>query len=111
MRATLVVGHRMDFVDDHGLDIAQNRPALIRSKQNVERLRRGHQNVRRPLQHGAPLVHQRVAGAHRSANFRHEQAALARHGKDFPQRHFQIFLDVVAQRLQRRDVENFCPIR
>ena len=107
MRAALVVGDRVDFVHDDGFDIAQNRAAFFGGQQNVERLRRGHQNVRRPLQHGAPLVHQRVAGAHRSANLRHQQAALARHLQDFAQRDFEIFLDVVAQRLQRRDIQNF----
>jgi hypothetical protein len=29
MRAALVVGDRVDLVDDHGLDIAQNGAALI----------------------------------------------------------------------------------
>ena len=107
MRAALVVGHGVDFVDDDGLDIAQNGAASFRRQQDVKRLRRGDQNVRRPLQHRAPLVHQRVAGADRRANLRHQQAALARHLKNLAQRHFEIFLNVVAQRLQRRDVKHF----
>ena len=107
MRAALVVGDGVDFVHDHRLDVAQDLPALLRREQDVERFRRGHQNVRRALQHGAALVHQRVAGAHGGANLRHQQPALARQLQDFAERDFQIFLDVVAQRLQRRDVEHF----
>ena len=107
MRAALVIRHGVDFIDDHGFDIAQNRAALLRGQQNVKRLRRGDQNMRRPLQHGPPLVHQGVAGADRGANLRHQQAALARHLQNFAKRHFEVFLDVVAQRLQRRDVEDF----
>ena len=63
--------------------------------------------MRRTLQHRAPLVHQRVAGADGGANLRHQEAALAGQRENFAQRNFEILLDVVAQRLQRRDVENF----
>jgi len=34
--AALVVGNCMDFIDDDRLDIAQNRPALFRGKQDLE---------------------------------------------------------------------------
>ncbi len=107
MGTALVISHRVDFVDNHCLDVAQNRPALIGGEQNVERFRRSNQNVRRSLQHGAPLGHQRVAGADRSADLWHEQPALARHRENFAQRNLKIFLDVVAQRLQRRNIKHF----
>ena len=81
--------------------------ALFRGQQDVERFRRGDQNVRRAPQHGAALVHQRVAGAHGHADFRHQQAALAGLLQDFAERDLEIFLNVVAQRLERRDVEDF----
>ena len=110
VRAALVVGDGVDFVHDDGLDIAQNRAALFRGQQDVERLGRGDQNVRRPLQHRPPLVHQRVAGADGGANLRHQQSALARHLQNLAERDFEILLDVVAQRLQRRDVENFSAV-
>ena len=53
------------------------------------------------------LVHQRVAGAHGGADLRHQQAALARHLQNFAERNFEVLLDVVAERLERRDVEYF----
>src|SRR5271157_2971041 len=107
MSATFIVGYSMNLVDNHGLDITQDRSALLRRQQDVQRLRRGHENVRRPLQHGPPLVHERIASADRSANLRHEEAALARHLQNLSKWYFEILLDIVAQRLQRRDVENF----
>ena len=36
MYAALVVGDGVNFIDDHGLHIAQNRAALFRRQQNVE---------------------------------------------------------------------------
>ena len=105
MSAALVVGDGVDFVHDHGLDVAQDGAALFGGEQDVERFRRGDQNVRRPRQHGAAFVHQGVAGAHADANLGHQQAALGGFAKNFAERDFEIFLDVVAQRLQRRDVQ------
>ncbi len=110
MRPAFVVGHGMNLVDDHCLHVAQNRAALAGSQQNVKRLRCRDQDMRRPLQHGPPLGRERVTRAHGGANLGHQQAALAGHGEDFPQRHFKILLDVVAQSLERRNVENFRPV-
>ena len=107
MRAALVVGDGVNFVHDYGVHAAQNGAAFLRRQQDVERFGRGHQNVRRTRQHRAALVHQRVAGAHADANFRHQQAALAGHLQNFAERNFQIFLDVVAEGLERRNVEHF----
>ena len=107
MRAALVVGDGVNLVDDHRLDVAENRAAAVGGQKDVERLGRGDQDVRRALQHLAPLFHQRVAGADGGANLRHQQAALGGQCQDFAQRTFEILLNIVAQRFQRRDVENF----
>ena len=106
MRPALVVGDCVNFIHDDGLNIAQNGSTSFRSQQDVKRLRSGDQNVRRTLQHRAALVHQRVAGADGGTNLGHQQTAFARHLKNLAQRPFKIFLNVVAQRLQRGDVEN-----
>jgi hypothetical protein len=47
----------------------------------------------------AALVRERVSRAHGGANLRHEEAALPIKLQDFTQRNFQVFLNVVAQRL------------
>ena len=79
--------------------------ALFGGQQNVKRFRRRDQNMRRPLLHRAALVHQRVAGAHGRANFRHQISALPRKLQNFAQRRVQIFLNVVAECFQRRNVQ------
>ena len=107
MRAALIVGDGVDLVHDHRFDVAQDGAALFGRQQNVERFRGGHQNMRRSHQHLAALVHQRVAGAHADADFGHQQAALAGFLKNFAERNLEIFLDVVAQGLQRRNVKHF----
>src|ERR1700722_409281 len=111
MRSALVICNRMDLVHNHGLDIAQNRAALLRGKKDVERLGRRHQNVRGPLQHGAPLSHQRVTGPHRCANLRHQQSTLPGQRKNLPERTFEIFLNIVSQSLKWRNVEDFRAVR
>ena len=107
VRAALVVGDGVNFVHDDRLDVAQDGAAAVGGEQDVQRLRRGHQDVRRALEHLAPLFHQRVAGADGGANLRHQHAALGGQRQDFAQRAVEVLLDVVAQRLQRRDVEDF----
>src|ERR1700730_1299841 len=107
MGAPLVVGHGVDLVDDDGLNIMQDRAAALRGEENVERFRRGDENVRWPLQHGAALVHQGVAGADRGPNLGHEQAALARQLQNFAEWDLEVFLYVVAQRLERGDIQHF----
>ena len=107
MRAPLIVGDRVDLVHDHRFDIAQDGPALFGRKQNVERFWGGHQNMRRSHQHLAALMHQRIASANANADFGHQQPALGGFLKNFAERNLEIFLDIVAQGLQRRDVKHF----
>ena len=107
MRAALVVSDGVNLVDDDGLDVAKYRAAAVGGEQDVERLRRGDQDVRRTLQHLAAFFRQRVAGADGGANLGHQVAALAGQRENLAERNFEVLLDVVAQRFQRRDVENF----
>ena len=74
VRAALVSGHRVNLVHDHGAHAAQHGPAALRGQQQVERLRRGDQNVRRALEHGGPLGGRGVSGPHRDADGRRGQA-------------------------------------
>ena len=52
-------------------------------------------------------MRERVAGADGGANLRHQQAAFAGHLQNFAKRNFEVLLNVVAEGLQRRDVQNF----
>src|ERR1022692_4653370 len=105
--AALVIGDGVNLIHDYGLDIVQDGAAAVGGEQNVERLRRGDQDVRRTLEHVAALFHQRVAGAHGGANFGHQKAALGGQRQDLAQRSVEVLLNVVAQRFERRDVQDF----
>src|SRR5580704_19364235 len=104
--AALVVGHRMNLVNDHGLNITQDRAALLRCKQDVERLRCRDKNMRRTLQHRTAFVRERVARADSGANLWHQEATFACHLQNFAKRDFEVLLDIVAQRLQWRNVQD-----
>ena len=62
VRAAFVVGNRVDFVDDHRFDVAQNAPALFGSQQDVERF--GCSNSAPRLRAGAGLGHFLHRGGH-----------------------------------------------
>ena len=66
VRAALVAGQGVNLVDDHRLDRAQQLAALVGRQQQIERLGRGDQNVRRMAQHRLTLRGGRIAGAHRT---------------------------------------------
>ena len=104
MGAALVISYCMDFIYDNGFHIPQNRAAALGREQDVKRLRRGYENMRRPLEHRTPLVHERVAGTNRSANLRHKQPALAGHLQDFPERPLKVLVNIVSESFERRNV-------
>jgi hypothetical protein len=109
VRAALVPGHRVDLVHDHGAGAAQHGPAPFRGQQQVERLRRGDQDVRRVLEHGGPFGRRRVTGPDRDADGRRGQPEPPGRRGDLPQRRLQVLLDVGGQRLQRRHVHHLRP--
>ena len=111
VRAALIVGDRVDFVHDDRFDRPQDFAASRRRQQDVQGFRGGDQNVGRMRQHGAAFVRERVPGAHSRANFRHQHAALAGELQDFAEGNLQVFLNVVAQRLERRHVENLRAVK
>ena len=76
------------------------------AEQDVERFRRGDDDVRRAAAHALALGRRRVAGAHPGADFDVGQPLRAQGLADAGERRLQIALDVVGQRLQRRDVDD-----
>ena len=95
MGAALGAGDRVHLVEDQRLDAPQ-RLARLRREQQVERLRRRDQDVGRLLHHLPALLGRRVAGADGNPQARLEPC----------ERPAQVALDVVVERLQRRDVED-----
>ncbi len=96
--AALGRGDGVDLVHDHGLHPGQDLPRL-RGHHQIERLGRRDQDVGRPPQHRRAVLLRRVAGAQADGDL----------GPDPGQRRPQVALDVVGERLQRRDVDDLHP--
>ena len=94
VRPPLGLGDRVDLVDDHRLDAGEDL-AGARGEHQVERLGGGDQDVGRRFAHRPALFLAGVAGAQADRDV----------GADAAQRRAQVALDVVGERLQRRDVD------
>src|SRR5580704_8874950 len=62
-------------------------------------------------QYGAAFVGERIARAHSCANFGHEDAAFSSELQNFAERNLQVFLNVVAKGLERRDIKHFSSVK
>jgi hypothetical protein len=103
--SAFVAGEGVDFIDDDGVDVAQGLAAAGGGEQDVERLRGGDEDVGRQFQHAGTVARGSVSGAHHGANGGHEVATLGGQLLDLEERLVEILLDVVAERLEGRDVE------
>ena len=106
VRAALGRHERVDLVDDDRVDRAQ-RLARVRRQQQIERLRRGDQDVGRLALEARALGCRRVAGA--DGDRRRRRSASPRavgDPRDAGERRAQVALDVDRERLERRDVEH-----
>ncbi len=104
--AALAAGERVNLVDDDGARRREHAAARFRAEQDIERLRRRDDDVRRALAHAHALGLRRVAGAHErpdidvGESLRLELAANAGEWRG------EVTPDVVRERLQRRDVND-----
>ena len=106
MPTALVAGDGVDLVDDHCRSVLEHPPRALGGQQDVKRLRCGDENVRRPPRHRPPLVRRRIAGAHQGADLRQRHAQAGRELLNLSERLLQVLLDVIRERLQRRDVDD-----
>ena len=105
VRAALRAGDGVDLVDDHVLDAAQDLAGGAGQHQ-VERLGGRDQDVRWVAGDLAPVLGRGVAGPAGDRDARHRLAESLGGQRDPGQRGAQVALDVVGQRLERRDVED-----
>ena len=93
--------HGVDFIDDDDPGGPQHGARALGGQQQVERLRRGHQDMRRRAQHRCALVLGRIAAAHRGGDFhvRGERPDLA-------PRLGEVLMNVGRKRLQRRHIDD-----
>ena len=106
MRAPLVAGDGVDLVDDRGADAREHGASARAREQDVERLRRGHQDVRGLPAHGLARRAWGVAGAHHRPDPRSRLAGLDQRAVDAFEGYLQVLVHIVAERLERRDVEH-----
>ena len=106
VRAALVAHHGVNLVDDHRANRAQDLARALRRQHQVERLGRGDQDLRRPLDDRLALGLGRVAGAQSHPDPGQRHAALVGQLPNLGQRLLEVAADVVGQRLERRDVED-----
>ncbi len=97
--AALRSDQRMQFVEDHALEGAEQIRRIGGSEKQRQLLRRGEQNLRRVAALARPLRGRRVAGARFDADRQ----------PHFLDRRFQIAGDIDRQRLERRNVERVQP--
>ena len=101
----LVADKRVDLIDDDRTHRTEDAPTAGACEQDVERLRRRHEDVRGLLDHGcaraAPCVSPRA--------YRHAHVRLASDGSPLPdlgEGSLQVLLDVCRERFQRRQVKD-----
>src|SRR5271156_755084 len=106
MRAALVAGERMEFVDDDVADGGEFFAELRRGQQDEQGFGRRHENMRRPPEHRSALAGGGIARAQAGADSRKIESRLGADVAHAMQRLLEIETDVVGERLQRRNVKD-----
>ncbi len=104
--ASFVAGQSVDFVHDYRFNLTEGLPAALRCQHQIQRLRRRDQDMGWRLDEGLAIFLRRVASAQSDRDLRPGNVQLARHVRQLLERRLQVALDVVAQRLERRDVDD-----
>ncbi len=111
MRAALGARHRMDLVDNDRARTAEHPASAHTRQQNVQRLGRRDQDVRSLAQHPGARRRRRVARAHPDSDLREFLPLRFEARAQLGERLLEVALHVVAERLERRDVENLDGVR
>ena len=106
MRTPLVPDERVDFVDDDGTDGAEHAPPAFAREEDVERLGRRDHDMGRPRGHPRAIPARGVSAANHRADLDPGETQPLELARDAGEWHFEIPLDVVAERLERRDIED-----
>jgi hypothetical protein len=96
----------VNLVDDHRTNRPENGAASLRSHEEVERFGSGHEDVWWRAQHRRALGAGRVARSNRRRDARRLQAHLLGNFPDGESRLGQVFVDVGAECLEGRHVDD-----
>jgi len=114
MGTSLVPGQSVNLVDDdrgHGFE---NVATPGSSEQEIQRLGSCHQEMRRFAQHGLACGGRRIAGPNGDADVGEGKlaggASNLGEGLDLGERNLEIPVDIVAERLERGDVDHMGPL-
>ncbi len=104
--AALVAHQGVQLVDDHGAHALHQATRAFRGEHQVQRLGRGDEDVRRALRDGRASRRRRVARAERRRDHRRGKPQLLGRRPDPLQRQLEVLVDVAAQGLEGRDVDD-----
>ena len=110
MRAAAIVDDGVNFIHDERAHGAEHLAAGFGREQQIKGFRRRNEDVRRFFDQGlacAAVVSPVRTAARTSISW----PCGVQHRADFGERFFEIFMDVVAQRFERRDVNNLGFVR
>ncbi len=108
VRTSASADHGMDLVHDHRANRSQHLAASLGRQEQIQRFRRGDEDVRRRLQHRRPLGRGRVSSSNGRGDGGRSDASLRGEPPDRKARLGEILVDVGAQRLERRNVQHPC---
>ena len=106
MNAPLVSADGMNFIQDDIANRRENFSRLLRGEHEIERFGRCDEDVRRMLQDRRPLGLCCIAGANSAPEFCEMDSLRNRLLVNSLQWNLEVAMDVVIERLERRDVKN-----
>jgi hypothetical protein len=106
MRPATRADDGVNFVDDHGAGRSQHVAAALCGEEQVQRFGRRHQDVRRRAKHRGTLGLGRVSGPHRAGHPAWRESHFCHDSPDATARLGKVLVDVAAERLERRHVDD-----
>ena len=111
VRPALVVGNGMELVDDEGAHVLQSPATALGGQENEERFGRRNEHMGRLLRHSLSLALGRISRSHGDSNVRKRSSPRLREVLQVAQGRHQVAMDIVRERLKRRDIDDLSLVR
>lgn len=109
MNTAFVVAESMNLIDNDILQRLEQVSAAFRGQQQVKRFRGGDQNVGRLVQHGSAYMRRRITGTHSKPDRCRLNVTLPGFSTDLFERCFQVLMNIIVERFQRRNIQVWTP--